>query len=54
MLDSLLIKLLGLQVCNFIKESPTQVFSCEYFQIFKNTFFAEHLWETASENIPGW
>ena len=25
------------------KETPTQVFSCEYCKIFKNTFFAEHL-----------
>ena len=24
------------------KETPTQVFSCEYCKIFKNTFFAEH------------
>ena len=26
------------------KEAPTQVFSCEYYEIFKNTFFTEHLW----------
>ena len=26
--------------CNFIKtETPTQVFSCEYCEIFKNSFF---------------
>ena len=25
------------------KEAPTQVFSCEYCKIFKNTFFTEHL-----------
>ena len=24
------------------KETPAQVFSCEYCKIFKNTFFAEH------------
>ena len=29
---------------NFIKETPVQVFSCEYWEIFKNTFFVEHLW----------
>ena len=31
-------------VCNFIKnKTPTQVFSCEFCEIFKNTFFAELL-----------
>ena len=25
--------------CNFIKDTPTQVFSCEYCEIFKNSFF---------------
>ena len=29
----------GLQPCNFIKETQTQVFSCEYCEIFKNSFF---------------
>ena len=30
--------------CNFIKkETPTQVFSCEYCEIFKNTYFEERL-----------
>ena len=24
------------------KETPTQVFSCEFYEIFKNTFFTEH------------
>ena len=34
---------------NFIKkETLAQVFSCEFCEIFKNTFFAEHLWMTAS------
>ena len=33
---------------NFIKkETPTQVFSCEFFEIFKNTGFKGHLWATA-------
>ena len=32
---------------NFIKkETLTQVFSCEFCEIFKNTFFTEHLWTT--------
>ena len=33
------------QACNFIKkETLAQVFSCEFCEIFKNTFFTEHLW----------
>ena len=26
-----------------LRETPIQVFSCEYFEFFKNTFFKEHL-----------
>ena len=40
--------------CNFIKkEALTQVFSCEFYEIFKNTFFTEHLRTIASgtENL---
>ena len=40
-------------VCNFIKkETLVQVFSCEFREISKNTFFAEHLRASAfySEN----
>ena len=34
---------------NFIKkETMAQVFSCEFCKIYKNTFFTEHLWATAS------
>ena len=33
------------EACNFIKkETVAQVFSCEFYKIFKNTFFTEHLW----------
>ena len=33
------------QTCNFIKkETLAQVFSCEFCEISKNTFFKEHLW----------
>ena len=32
------------------KETPTQVFSCEFCEISKNTFFIEHLWTIASGN----
>ena len=35
--------------CNFIKkETLAQVFSSEFCQISKNTYFKEHLWATAS------
>ena len=36
--------LIKLQACNFIKkETLTQVFSCEFCEIFINAFFIEHL-----------
>ena len=44
---SFLIKLQA-TVCNFIKkETLVQVFSCEFCEIPKNTFFTEHLRATA-------
>ena len=37
------------RACNFIKkETLSQVFSCEFYEISKNTFFTEHLLVTAS------
>ena len=33
------------------KETPTQIFSCEFNEIFKNTFFTEHFWMAASVHI---
>ena len=34
---------------NFIKnETLAQVFSCEFSEIFKNTYFEEQLWTAAS------
>ena len=33
-----------------IKEARTQVFSCEYCEIFKNTYVEEHLQAAASVN----
>ena len=33
------------------KGTLTQVFSCEFSEISKNTFFTEHLWPTASGPI---
>ena len=32
----------------YSKDTPTQVFFCEICEIFKNTYFEEHLWKTAS------
>ena len=37
---------IGLQL--YSKENPTQVFSCEHCEIFKNTYFEEHLQTNAS------
>ena len=38
-----------LEVCSFIKkETLVQVFSYEFCEISKNTFFTERLWATAS------
>ena len=40
------------QACNFIKkETLAQVFSCEFCEISKNTFFTEHLRVAASGSI---
>ena len=40
------------EACNFNKkETLVQVFSCEFCEISKNTFFTEHLWTIASENF---
>ena len=36
----------GLQL--YYKEIPTQVLSCEYCEIFRNTYFEEHLQTAAS------
>ena len=36
----------GLQL--YEKETPTQVLCCEYCEIFKNTYFEEHLRTAAS------
>ena len=33
------------------KKTQTQVFSCEIFEYFKNTYFEEHLGTTASERL---
>ena len=38
----------GLQL--YWKETPGQIFSYEYCEIFKNTYVEEHLWTVASVN----
>ena len=43
-LESPFNKVTGLQACNLIKETPTQVFSREYWEIFKNSFIVEYFW----------
>ena len=35
------------------KKNPTQMFSCEYCEIFKNTYFKKHLRTAASELALG-
>ena len=42
-------KIAGLRPATLLKkETLTQVFSCEFCEISKNTFYTEHLWTTAS------
>ena len=51
MSGSLFNKVAGLKACNVIKkETPTQVFSCEYCDIFKSTYFEEHKRRNAFKN----
>ena len=38
------------KVADFKKETLAQVFSCEFWEIFKNTFFTEHLRKTTPVN----
>ena len=33
------------------KKTPTQMFSCKFYEIFQNTFFTEHLQVTTSVNV---
>ena len=45
MLESIFSKVAGLTGAVLLKkEIPTEVFSYKYCEIFKNTFFIEHLW----------
>ena len=52
MLQCLFNKVKGLQARNFIKkETPAQVISCEYCEVFKNTYFEEHLQTAVSKTL---
>ena len=42
-------KVAGLKTFSFIKKTPIQVFSCQYYEMFKNTYFEEHLRTAASD-----
>ena len=49
-MESLFSKVAGLTLVTLLKkETLTQVFSCEYCEIYKNTYFEEHLQKGASE-----
>ena len=42
-LESLFSKVTGVMACKFLKkDTPTQVFSCEYHKMSKKSFFTEH------------
>ena len=43
-----LIKLQALKAYHFMRETPRQVLSCEYCEIFKNTYFEKRLRTAAS------
>ena len=49
------VKITGKHLCQSLffikKEALTQVFSCDFYEISKNTFFIEHLRTTASVNF---
>ena len=54
MLESLFNKVKDLKDCNFIEKGlqhTTHVLSCEYCEIFKSTYFEEHLRTDASITI---
>ena len=49
MLECLFNEVAGLQVCK--KQTPTQVFSCEYGEIFTYTYFEDNLRKAASVSL---
>ena len=54
MLESLFNKVAGLQGCSFIKKRlQHRCFFCEYYKLFKNSYFEEHL-KTAASVLNGY
>ena len=51
MLESLFSKVAGLGLQLYQTETSTQMLSCEISQIFKNTYFEEHLRTSASAQL---
>ena len=45
-----LIKLQFWGPATLLKKTPTQVLSCEIYKLFKNNYFEEHLWTSASKH----
>ena len=35
----------------YLKETPTQVFSCDLCELFKNSYFENYQWTAASKDI---
>ena len=53
--QSLFFNIVAAHACSFIKkENLAQVFSSEFCEIFKNTFFTEHLRTAASNEKKGY
>ena len=48
MLESFFNNVAGLRLVTLLKKTPTRVISCEYCEIFKNTYFEENLPTVAS------
>ena len=44
-----IVKNWGIQKLRKQPDAVAQVFSCEFWEIFRNAFFTEHLWTTTSE-----
>ena len=44
MSESLFKKVAGQILQYYQKKTPTQVFFCEIYEMFQNTFFTEHFW----------
>ena len=49
--ESLSKKVAVLRACNLIKKIPTQVFSCEFCELFKNTYFKQHVRTAGSKPL---